>query len=371
LVALVNAEESDTLLQAGRLQKHEVTGHGGEHRGAPGRPGCGDAEVLEDCTNRDFFWWKGNNKETFEAPTYHSPNYQPGEYGEDSHWKTTRVNATPFWELKCVAYVNTKEHGKTCKGWCEDHGMVCNAGMDDAHWQTEQLSTWLNGQPGGCTLQPVSSTLTHKLPPSSKAIDQSDNGCNAEWNTQICGCAEPRPCCDGTPWPCGPEPTCPPQTCDRWPGGSLPAGAIQDCTHSDFHVWKGEKGKEGDTKYIDPTYRVDSYGADTHWTTAKVKAYDHRYAPDDVCVAYVDGANLPGGAGGRQSCNDWCESAGMTCVRGMDDAHWQVGELNAWQTANNMNANSCTLFPKGANRQSTSNNGCDQTYKTQICACKA
>lgn len=358
LVALVNAEESDTLLQAARLQKHEETGHGGEHRGAPGRPGCGDAEVLEDCTNRDFFWWKGNNKETFEAPTYHSPNYQPGEYGEDSHWKTTRVNATPFWELKCVAYVNTKEHGKTCKGWCEDHGMVCNAGMDDAHWQTEQLSTWLNGQPGGCTLQPVSSTLTHKLPPSSKAIDQSDNGCNAEWNTQICGCAEISPCCDGSMPPCDDIPECP--KCNwatsHTPVGTLPAQAVQDCTHSRFHVWKSTD-KFG---YVEPTYVATIGGSDELWYTQQVQDQDVRY--EGACVAYVEFDQ------GRKSCNEWCTSIGMRCVRGMDDAHWQKDSLSQWDTSA---TNACTLWPNGESRQvDPGQDGCDATYKSQICACK-
>merc|ERR1719291_545150 len=105
--------------------------------------------------------------------------------------------------------------------------------MDDAHLQSNGLYEWLDTEgyaPTKCTLNPATRKLTQRIS-DGKPIDQSDNGCNAEWDTQICGCALERP-----------PPTKPLGMCDHWantPPGKLPRRALEDCTNTDHHVWKG------------------------------------------------------------------------------------------------------------------------------------
>jgi len=60
----------------------------------------------------------------------------------------------------------------------------------------------------------------------------------------------------------------------------------------------------------------------------------------------------------------------MKCVGGMDDAHHQNLDLNAWQHDAGFPATKCTLFPGGHSRKKLDENGCKQNWKTQICACQ-
>jgi len=387
--ALTVAEETDTLLQASRLQKHEkgedepeddLTDdseddaddmplnteelpfeiRGGESDNLP----CNSGGVIfknieEDCTHQDLYTWKGEVQGDFVAPTYN-----PEEYGSDAMWSTSKVNGTSGWETLCVAYVNTKKHKKTCKQWCKDQStkdqkVVCNKGMDDAHLQTEGLYKWL-GDTGykqtKCTVNPATRLLTAKLS-NGKPIDQSENGCNAKWDTQICGCALVRPdppSLASFPLSNG-YPLC------SWvktpPPGKLPRLAIEECSYGDHHVWKGDI-----QEFTPPTYSPTIYGSDDMWTTGPGLGHETLGKWAGACVAYVK-------TGGR-TCTQWCAMQEMHCVGGMDDAHHQRDPLNKWQAEAGFPNTKCTLFEKGHTRQTTENNGCEQKWKTQVCACK-
>lgn len=348
-------DETDALLQVHR--RNQIFNHptGPKVRGAPGTfsPCSFNGEAFvnmeEDCTNQDFFAWKGG-----ELEPYRDPTYDPHEYGSDSHWETLQANATGGWETLCVAYVNTRKHGGTCKQWCEDQStpeqkMVCNKGMDDAHWQTDDLYDWLDSGPNPfppthCTLFPSGANRTKG---NTRNIDQSENGCNARWYTQICGCAKVRVPAD---------PNDPPRLCSwKKSAPNLPAKAIEDCTYGDYQVWRGGKA----AAFVPPSYPPTMYGSDTYWTTKEgMGARDGQFP--GACVAYAET---------KGTCKDFCKKEGMTCVGGMDDAHNQRQSIIDWQTEQGFVESNCTLWPGGHARQSQEDNGCNQRWKTQICAC--
>jgi len=328
---------------------------GGESDDLPcNRAGVIFQNIGEDCTNQDLFEWKGEVQGDFVAPTYN-----PTEYGSDDYWSTTKTNATSGWETLCVAYVNTQKHSGTCKQWCEDQStptqtLVCNKGMDDAHLQSEGLYNWLGTEgysPTLCTVNKATRLLSHKIS-SGEEIDQTENGCNAQWNTQICGCALVR-------MPPSPSPTA--SMCGwvkPFPAGkSLPSRALEDCSYTDHHVWKGDI--DGFTA---PTYQPNVYGSDDFWTTGKGLGDLDMGRWKGACVAYVMTRGW--------TCTQWCNHQDMQCVGGMDDAHHQRTPMNNWQSAAGWPVTKCSLFEKGHTRQSTANNGCDQSWKTQVCACK-
>jgi len=325
---------------------------------------AGGQSLLAECTNDDFYVWNG------ELDKYSPPSYPKNVYGDDGNWSTTSVQHTPGWETGCVAYVQTNPNGRrrmpataTCKTWCEGlpGGWVCNKALDDAHWQTENLSTWLNPGPEdttGCTLHPPSNLREEIGQSTPRPIDgEGLNGCNATFKTQICGCAKLRP---------APTPS-PPPTCN-WGGKSfaqvknLDIGALEDCTGVDYYVYKGLAVRGNPPN---PTYNINSYGADDKWTTS-FDLSDVRYP--GACVAYMDKKDR--GTGQKYNCNQFCAGAGMTCVGGMDDAHWQREKLNTWQAAQGLTVTNCTVFPGGHDRKDTDNNGCNQVWRTKICACK-
>lgn len=306
--------------------------------------------LKEDCTHKDLFTWKGDVQARFVKPSY-----LPSEYGSDTHWKTTKVSDSPGWETLCVAFVETGKHHKTCKHWCESHSnvdqqFVCNKGMDDAHKQRRGLYAWLRTEkyrPTYCTVNPATRELTARKY-DGFVIDQTDNGCNAEWETQICGCALVRE--PSFPLPVG--------SWQNSPSGTLPSDAEEDCSFVDHHVYKDE-----DIKGLDPpSYAANTYGADSKWTTKGGMASETGPFPG-ASVAYVHTAGM--------TCKQWCRKENMRCVGGMDDAHHQYAILEKWQTRAGFSATNCTLYPPGHSRQSTYGNGCYQQWKTQICACKA
>jgi len=369
---LASADETDTLLQSNRLHQNQNDepvdapdddegvefqdddeGVDFQPRGPPGdwHPCSFNGEAFvnmkEDCTNQDFFVWKGGEKEGYVDPTY-----PPHVYGADMHWETLPANATGGWETLCVAYVKTKLHGGTCKQWCEDQStpeqqMVCNKGMDDAHWQTNNLYQWMDtpenpARPTKCTLFPSGADR-----PSPKN-NQTENGCNARWDTQICGCAKVRVPTD---------PDAAPRLCSwKKSAPGLPKKALEDCTYGDYQIWKGGKA----AAFVAPSYPPTMYGSDALWTTKEGMASRDGPFPG-ACVAYAET---------KGTCEAFCKKEGMKCVGGMDDAHNQRESLLAWQTEQGFKDSSCTLFPTGHDRQTQENNGCNQRWKTQICACQ-
>merc|ERR1712079_102968 len=143
---------------------------------------------------------------------------------------------------------------------------------------------------------------------------------------------------------------------------ALPPLAEEDCSHGDFHVFKGLVRDSAGV----PSYPANTYGSDDKWSTVRVE--DSIPAFRDACVAYVKwGEDVTKDQG---SCADWCTSVGMTCVGGMDDAHWQNHELEPWLAESDLPSTKCTLYPGGHNRQSGDDNGCQQSWHTQVCACK-
>jgi len=363
MLTIAKAVDEDAgMLQGTRLQElkaHPEDDHGaGENlpevdgffpTGTGGGPSCTDENgerykgKFEDCTHKDFFVWKGDVREEFTSPTYSGR-------GSDGHWSTIPVNRTGGWQAHCVAYVKTK--GGTCNEWCDAKGLVCQKGMDDAHHQTADLSTWLGDAATDCSLSPVSAARPE--------VDQSDNGCNAKWDTQVCACAYER------------KPTIPPLC--SWPlndanGNAqldsetgLPPLAVEDCSHGDFHAYKGHvRGVAGF-----PSYPANTYGSDDKWSTVTV---DKKISDiDGACVAYVDWGQHASKKVG--TCAEWCTSIGMSCVGGMDDAHWQHHELTPWLSQSGFQPTYCTLYPGGHERQKTDDNGCEQSWQTHICACK-
>jgi len=350
-------DEDDGLLQGARLHEHKshpVDDHGAGANlpepdgfyptGRGGSPSCSDGNHerlpgdFEDCTHKNFFVWKGEVREEFTSPTYDGR-------GSDAHWSTIPVDRTGGWQVHCVAYAHT--NFGTCNEWCAERDLVCQKAMDDAHHQTEDLSTWLGDAATDCSLSPV----------SASRADQSENGCNAKWETQVCACAKKR-CIPGV------DPECPINLCS-WPtvdANGLPPLALEDCSHGDFHAYKGHVKAEAGV----PTYSAGTYGSDDRWDTVTVDKEISNI--DGACVAYVKwGEDVTKDVG---TCTDWCTSVGMSCVGGMDDAHWQHQELTPWLNASGFPPTYCTLFPGGHERQTTDENGCEQSWHTHICACK-
>jgi len=140
--------------------------------------GCVDSEgatwpgVVEDCTRKDFFVWKGSHN------GFAAPSYTPLFYGSDEHWTTVKVQEGG-WQSSCVAYVNTG--GRNCKDWCGDHGLQCVKAMDDAHHQTAQLSNSLEGEGYAAT-----DCSLYKNGHQRQTTEE--NGCLQHWGTQICAC---------------------------------------------------------------------------------------------------------------------------------------------------------------------------------------
>jgi len=224
--------------------------------------------------------------------------------------------------------------------------------MDDAHLQQPGLNDWQGKEgyrPTKCTIAPKASELTAKLS-SGKEIDQSENGCNAEWDTQICGCALKRP---------DPEDEETLGLCS-WvkTQGRLPRRAQEECSYKAHHVWRGEiKG------WTPPTYDADFYKSDDMWTTGPGLGDETMGKWPGACVSYVKTNG--------QTCTEWCEQeGGMKCVGGSDDAHHQRGRLNEWQAEQGYQPTSCTLFTQAREGVSLENNGCEQRWTTQVCACK-
>jgi len=290
--------------------------------------------LLEDCTFKDFFEFKGSvseNKGSFIEPTYHQ-----SVYGSDNTWATMPVQESDDWAGTCVAYVNTS--GGNCDEWCSSNGMTCQKGMDDAHFQTVHLSEWLSDasySETDCTLHPA----------SSERQTADDNGCKQRWKTQICACAEIRLPPDQFP-PAG-EKGCVDNS------GEVFGDVDEDCTNSDFFEFRGKVLEKHEPPTFDPT----TYGADAQWQTKKVQAGGWEAS----CVAYVqtNGTN----------CKSWCESKGMSCTKAMDDAHHQTIGLSEWLGKGGYTPTDCTILPYGHYRQIGDENGCLQKWKTQICAC--
>jgi len=140
--------------------------------------GVSDSSLMEDCTNKDMFEFKLPVNAKFVAPTF-----KPHEYGSDDAWKVWSIQKSKTWrgteKQNCAGYVRTG--GKTCAWWCNKRGMKCVAGMDDAHFQTDNLYNWLKteGYPKSrCTI----------LPAGHKRKSTANNGCNQGWSTQMCSC---------------------------------------------------------------------------------------------------------------------------------------------------------------------------------------
>jgi len=135
---------------------------------------------------------------------------------------------------------------------------------------------------------------------------------------------------------------------------------MKDCTNKDFFEFQGNVSG----KYVDPSYSPSVYGNDENWRTFNSQSEEEGWTGS--CVAYAK-------TGGR-TCTQWCEDVqGMTCTRGMDDAHHQTRQLSQWLTTEGYQMDSryggCTLLPSGHSRKSQTDNGCNQGWGTQICAC--
>jgi len=136
---------------------------------------------------------------------------------------------------------------------------------------------------------------------------------------------------------------------------------MKDCTKKDFFVFKGDVNG----KYEDPSYSADEYGNDTYWRTFSAESEEEKW--NDHCVAYAK-------TGGR-TCKQWCKDVqNMECTRGMDDAQHQTRQLSQWLMKKGYKMDSryggCTLLPSGHSRKVETDNGCNQGWGTQICACK-
>lgn len=136
---------------------------------------------------------------------------------------------------------------------------------------------------------------------------------------------------------------------------------IRDCTNKDMFEWKG--GVHDNAVW--PNYSALVYGDGPKWKTFDAAVVANGWSA--ACVAYT--------RTGGQSCKDWCSKAqGMTCVRGMDDAHHQTKALSEWLQKEDYKLDQkyggCTIVPSGHARKSMDENGCLQTWQTQICACE-
>ena len=155
----------------------------------------------------------------------------------------------------------------------------------------------------------------------------------------------------------------------RW---TRQAAMKADCTNKDMFEFNGSVG----AAYTDPTYPPEEYGddaGDAGWRTFDSNEPKEGWHVDGRkdCVAYA-------GTNGK-TCSRWCqETQGMKCVRGMDDAHHQTRQLSRWLAKGGYHLTvktetktqgGCTILPKGHNRKSQKNNGCEQGWGTQICAC--
>jgi len=136
---------------------------------------------------------------------------------------------------------------------------------------------------------------------------------------------------------------------------------MKDCTKKDFFVFKGIVNG----KYENPSYSAGVYGNDTYWRTFSAESEEEKW--NDHCVAY---AKTKG-----RTCKQWCKDVqNMECTRGMDDAHHQTRQLSKWLITEGYKMDSryggCTLLPSGHSRKVETDNGCNQGWGTQICACK-
>jgi len=113
---------------------------------------------TEECTNQDLWLWGDELKD-------------PAATGD---W--TVQNANDFSSGTCLAYVVTK--GGDCAQFCEQQGLVCTRGMDDAHYQ----SSWLSENEG---------TRCSIFPGGHDRKSVEDSGCNQKWQTQFCSCGCP------------------------------------------------------------------------------------------------------------------------------------------------------------------------------------
>lgn len=135
---------------------------------------------------------------------------------------------------------------------------------------------------------------------------------------------------------------------------------MKDCTNKDMFEFKlGVKDN-----FVKPTFGPDEYGEDPAWRIFSSEAEEEGWS--GACVAYAKTAG--------QTCEHWCDKVqNMKCARGMDDAHHQIHELTDWLATKGYSADGklggCTILPSGHSRMSTANNGCNQSWATQICAC--
>lgn len=151
-------------------------------------------------------------------------------------------------------------------------------------------------------------------------------------------------------------PTRPPPQVVPAPGcGQFGVEVKEDCTNKAMFEWK--KGGSG---YVAPSYNPSLYAEDENWKTFEIQGTSSPWK--GTCVAYVKT--------GGQSCSQWCGSKGLNCVKAMDDAHTQTGPLSAWLLTGGYPKTDCTTNPSGHGRQSQENNGCDQEWATQMCACE-
>jgi len=116
----------------------------------------------------------------------------------------------------------------------------------------------------------------------------------------------------------------------------------EDCTGKDVWHWTGTL----------PEFNRDD------WTT---ETYDS-WGGTGTCVVH---AHTNG-----KTCKDYCASFGKTCHRGQDDAQQQVNELTYWLQGQGKAGTMCTAWDGGHERQTTEENGCLQSWQTQICGCK-
>jgi len=149
-------------------------------------------------------------------------------------------------------------------------------------------------------------------------------------------------------------PTRPPPEVVPAPGcGQFGAEVQEDCTN------KAMFESKQNISYIAPSYNPTLYDEDQNWKTFEIQGTSSPWKGSCVAYAYTGGKN----------CNTWCATRGLKCVQGMDDAHSQTGQLSEWLDTEGYPKTACTTNPSGHGRQSQKNNGCDQTWGTQMCAC--
>jgi len=389
------AVELNTLLQATKSRSVSVDRHmtsddliwKGPMRAPPAdvameENGCIDMEgamlpgVAEDCTYKDFFIFLGTKNEAKdENNPPPMPTFKPGNYTSDTWWKTEPVYTN--WKSDCVAYVGqhkdadgVNKKSDNCHNWCEQRDMKCVQGMDDVHFQTDALSDWLETEgyaKTDCTL----------LPSGHVRQGTEDMGCGQTWQTQICSCVLTT---TTTPLPCFPPPSSLFSDMSDCGGlasaaeGGLLEEADEDCTNKKFFEFQGTIPESKDD-FTGPDWLVNSDGTykwslmgagnsdglcgkDSKWSVFPVK----RDGWDASCVAYVNK-----GKPNVFTCDEWCGSHNMKCQMARDDAHFQTEGLSEF--LGKYDETNCTLLPEADDRQTESDNGCHQSWFSQICAC--